>query len=54
MFEKKKTAKEGKLIEYFGKEGVCVQIEETPSLNAWVINDGLKGGDESAIQKRMK
>ena len=28
MFEKKKTAKEGKLIEYIGKEGVCVQIEE--------------------------
>ena len=28
MFEKKKTVKEGKLIGYFGKEGVCVQIEE--------------------------
>ena len=28
VFEKKNTVKEGKLIEYFGKEGDYVQIEE--------------------------
>ena len=33
---------------------LCLDCKGTLLFNAWVINAGMKGGNKSAIEKRMK
>ena len=39
---------------FWKRRSLCLDCRGTLSLNAWVINAGTKGGDGSAIEKRMK
>ena len=52
---KRKRRRKGKRKESSGKkEGVCVWITEGLLLKYQVINADTKGGDRSAIRKRIK
>ena len=39
---------------FWKRRSLCLDCRGTLFLNAWVINAGMKGGDRSAIEKRMK
>ena len=39
---------------FWKRRSLCLDCRGTLFLNAWVINAGMKGGDKSAIKKRMK
>ena len=39
---------------FWKRRSLCSNCKGTLFLNTWVINAGMKGGDGSAIEKRMK